>query len=60
MHNIIDANVSDIYYLILGGYLVIYSNNKLCIAQIISIYEKRGQRHAWIQKANFLDYLSYI
>ncbi|GBC05191.1 hypothetical protein RclHR1_00610003 [Rhizophagus clarus] len=60
VHNIIDANVSDIHNLISGGYLIIYSDNKLCIAQIISMYEKRGQRHAWIEKANFLDYLSYI
>ncbi|CAB4439120.1 unnamed protein product [Rhizophagus irregularis] len=29
VHNIIDANVSDIHYLILDGYLIIYSNNKL-------------------------------
>jgi len=40
--------------------LIIYSDKKLCIAQIISMYEKRGQRHAWVAKANFLDYLSYI
>ena len=24
------------------------------------MYEKRGQRHAWVKKANFLDYLSYV
>ena len=24
------------------------------------MYEKRGQRHSWVAKANFLDYLSYL
>ena len=60
MHNIIDANVSDFHPLIPGEYLIIYSDKKLCIAQIILMYEKQGQRHAWIAKANFLDYLSYF
>ena len=60
MHNITNANVSDFHFLISGEYLIIYSDNKLCIAQIILMYEKRGQWHAWVEKANFLDYLSYI
>ncbi|CAB5365021.1 unnamed protein product [Rhizophagus irregularis] len=37
VYNIIDANVSDIHPLILGGHLIIYSDKKICIAQIISI-----------------------
>ncbi|CAB5210970.1 unnamed protein product [Rhizophagus irregularis] len=37
VRNIIDANVSDIHPLILGGYLIIYSDKKICIAQIITI-----------------------
>jgi len=24
------------------------------------MYEKRGQRHAWIKEAKFVDYLSYL
>ncbi|PKC16982.1 hypothetical protein RhiirA5_493395 [Rhizophagus irregularis] len=50
IHNIIDANVSNLHPLILNGYLIIYSDKKLCIAQIISMYEKRGERHAWMNK----------
>ena len=61
MHNIIDANVSSLHPLILNGYLLIYSDKKLCIAQIISMYEKRGERHAWVNKeVEFLDHLSYL
>ncbi|RIA81955.1 hypothetical protein C1645_836130 [Glomus cerebriforme] len=41
LRNIVDANVSEFHPLILGGYLIIYSDNKLCIAQIISMYEKQ-------------------
>ncbi|CAI2189599.1 4556_t:CDS:2, partial [Funneliformis geosporum] len=41
IYNIIDANVSDFHPLIPGGYLFIYSDKKLCIAQIIQ-YMKSG------------------
>ena len=45
--------MSDFHPLIPDEYLIIYLNKKLCIAQIISIYEKQGQQHAWIAKADF-------
>ncbi len=61
VHNIIDANISNIHPLILNKYLIIYSDKKLCIAQIISMYEKWGERHTWVNKnVEFLDSLSYL
>ena len=33
----------------------------MCLGKVIAFYEKRGQRHAWVEKpAVFLDNLSYI
>ena len=53
--------MSNIYPLTSNGYLIIYSDKKLCIAQIISMYEKRGERHAWVDKdVEFLVHLSYL
>ena len=55
------ANISDINPLCKNGFLVVYSNNILCLGKVITMYEKCGQRHAWVEKpAGFLDNLSYI
>ncbi|PKC58059.1 hypothetical protein RhiirA1_471542, partial [Rhizophagus irregularis] len=45
-NSIIQMYISNVHLLIPNGYLIIYSDKKLCIAQIISMYEKRGERHA--------------
>ena len=55
------ANISDINPLIKGGFLIVYSNRILCLGKVIAMYEKCGQRHAWVEKpVGFLDHLSYI
>jgi len=55
------ANISDINPLCKNGFLIVYSNGILCLGKVIAMYEKCGQRHAWIEKpVGFLDNLSYI
>ena len=55
------ANISDINPLCKNGFLIVYSNGILCLEKVIAMYEKCGQRHAWIEKpVGFLDNLSYI
>ena len=55
------ANISDINPLCKNGFLIIYSNGILCLGKVIAMYEKCGQRHAWIENpVGFLDNLSYI
>ena len=44
-----------------NGFLLVFSNNILCLGKVIAFYEKRGQRHAWVEKpAGLLGNLSYI
>lgn len=55
------ANISDINPLCKNGFLIVYSKNILCLGKVITMYEKCGQRHAWVEKpVGFLDHLSYI
>ncbi|CAB5378329.1 unnamed protein product [Rhizophagus irregularis] len=49
-NSIMQMYISNVHLLIPNGYLIIYSDKKLCIAQIILMYEKRGERHAWVNK----------
>ncbi|CAG8799980.1 10813_t:CDS:2, partial [Gigaspora rosea] len=61
VNNLGSANISDLNPLCKDGFLIVYLNRILCLEKVISMYEKCGQQHAWVDKpVGFLDNLSYI
>lgn len=59
--NLGSANISDLNPLCENGFLIVYSNRILCLGKVNTMYEKCGERHAWVEKpVGFLDNLSYI
>ena len=58
--NIGCANILKINPLDRNGYLLIFTENQLCIAKIIVMYELKGGKHALVDNVNTIDTLSYI
>lgn len=55
------ANVSQSNPLEAGGFLIIFSDEKLCIRKILAMYENIGGKHSYISRnINNIDILSYI
>ncbi|CAB4496374.1 unnamed protein product [Rhizophagus irregularis] len=61
VHEIELANVTENHLLEDGNFIIILSDNKLCLGKVIAKYQKIGKHHAHINVGvNSIDNLSYI
>jgi hypothetical protein len=55
------ANVTENHFLEDGNFIIILSDNKLCLDKVIAKYQKIGERHVHINiRIDFIDSLSYV
>jgi hypothetical protein len=61
VHEIELANVTENHLLEDGNFIIVLSDNKLCLGRVIAKYQKIGKRHAHINiGVDSIDRLSYI
>jgi hypothetical protein len=54
-------NISNENPLVENGFLILFLDNSLCIGQIIGMYGKIGERHAYLdEEITDIDKLSYL
>ncbi|GBB89449.1 hypothetical protein RclHR1_16130002 [Rhizophagus clarus] len=61
VHEIELANVTENHPLKDGNFIIIHSDNKLCLNKVITKYQKIGERHAHINVGvDSIDSFSYV